>query len=120
MELFFLSQKLLHRLFVHLIGYTTVHRADSRTLGLLMKTLAFCTFVRNDIVDIHADGSIALTGIYNTAIQERKRSLYTGAIGDRPFHSALVNGVIRAFRLASAAVDTFFCYFNSHILKIRE
>jgi hypothetical protein len=69
MQLLFFSQKLFHRLYIHFIRHTAIHGTNSRTLRLLMETLALRTFIRDDIIGIDTDGSITLAGIYDPSIQ---------------------------------------------------
>jgi hypothetical protein len=119
-KFFLFCKELFHRLAVHLIGDAAVDGADGSALGFFVKTLALGAFVGYDIVDIDADGSIALVGIDDCAIQEGKGAFYAATVGNGPFDTAFVDGIIGAFGLAGAAVDTFFCYLNSHFVRIRE
>jgi hypothetical protein len=84
-----------------------------------MESLALGAFIGHNIVGIDADRSIALAGIQYRAIQQGKSAFYAGTICDRPLYSTFIDSVIGAFWFTGPAIDTFFRYFNSHILKIR-
>jgi hypothetical protein len=85
-----------------------------------MKSLAFRTLVRDDIIGIHADRCIPLGSLYHRAVEQGERPFYAGSVGKGPFDAALVNGIIGTFGLTGAAIDTFFGYLNSHILNIGD
>jgi hypothetical protein len=120
MQPVFFCQQLFYRFAIHLIRDAAVDGANGGALGFFMEALTFCAFIGNDIISVDADGCIALAGVDGGTIQEGKRSLDAATVGDGPFHTTFVDGVIGALGLAGAAVDTFFCYLNSHFLKIRE
>src|SRR5258708_2084577 len=116
-QLLFFGQQLFHRLFIELIRDTAVHGTNRRTLRLFMESLAFGTLIRDNIIRIDTDRSIALAAIHSRPVQKRKLSFYTGTIRDRPFNAALIYSIIGAFRFTSPAIDTFLCDFYSHIFE---
>ena len=118
MQFLFFCQQLVDRLAIHLVGDAAVNGAYRRTLRLFMEALAFRTLIRSDIISIYADGGIALGGVYYGAVEQRKRSFYTGTVGECPLYAAFVDRIIGALRFAGAAIDAFFSYLNSHFLKI--
>jgi hypothetical protein len=79
-----------------------------------MKTLAFGTFIRINVINIISDRRILLISIHNSSVKQGKRPFYRSAIGNRPFHATFIDSVIGAFWFASATIDTFFSYLNSH------
>jgi len=114
MQAFLFCKELFHGLTIHLIGDAAVDGADGSALGFFVKALAFGAFIGYDIVDIDTDGSIALVGVDDGAIQQGKGAFYAAAVGNGPFDTAFVDGIIGTLGLAGAAVDAFFCYLNSH------
>ena len=120
MKAIFFCQQFFYRFAIHFIGNAAVDGAHGGALGFFVEALALCAFVWNDVVGIDADGCVALTGVYGGAVEESKGSFNAATVGDSPFHTAFIDGIIRAFGLASAAVDAFFCYLNSHFVRIRE
>jgi hypothetical protein len=109
-----LGQQFLHGFTVHFVGYATVNRTYRRTLGFFMETLAFGTFIGSNIVGVNADGLKTLFGIHYGAVHQGKIAFYSGSVNNSPFHATLINGIVGAFGLTGAAIDTFFCYFNGH------
>ena len=63
MHLIFLCKQFVHGLFIHFIRNATVNRANSSALRLFMKTLAFRAFIWCNVIDIVANGRIALISI---------------------------------------------------------
>jgi hypothetical protein len=120
MQLFLFGQQLLNGFPVHLIGHTAVYRTYRRTLGLFMETLAFGAFIGDNIIGIDTNGGIAFGGLDYGTVEKGKGAFDAGAVGDRPFHTAFINSIIGAFRFTGPAIDTFFCYLNSHVLNIRR
>jgi hypothetical protein len=116
-QFFLLRHQFIDRLAVHLIRYTTIHRANRRTLRLLMKSLTFRALVRNNIIRIHTDRRMPLICIRRASIKQREGSLHARTIRDRPLYPAFIDRIIRTLRLASAAVDTFFGYFDRHLFE---
>ena len=79
-----------------------------------MEALAFGTFIRSDVVSIYGPGLMAGFGIGMGAVELHEIAFYSGPVGNGPFHAAFINGIVRAFRLTGAAVDTFVGYLNGH------
>ena len=117
MQPIFFCQQFFHCLTIHFVGDTAVDGANGGTLGFFMESLALGTFVGNDVVDVDADGRIALTGIDDGTIEQGKGAFNTAAIGYSPFYTAFVDGIVGALGLAGAAVDAFFCYLDSHFCE---
>ncbi len=51
---FFLGQQFFYCFLVHFVGYTAIHRANGRTLGLFVETLAFGAFIGRNIISVNA------------------------------------------------------------------
>ncbi len=81
-----------------------------------MKALAFSAFIGRNIVDINTNRSKTLVCIYYTPIEEGEFSLYIGPIGNGPLNPAFIDSIIGAFRFTGTTIDTFFGYFDRHIL----
>src|SRR5258707_10682172 len=113
-EFVLFGEKLFYGLAIHLVGNATIDRADRSTLRLFVEALAFGAFVGNDVVDVDADGRIALTGIDDGTVEKGKRTFNAATISDSPFYTAFIDSIIRALGFAGPAVDAFFCYINSH------
>jgi hypothetical protein len=79
-----------------------------------MKTLALCALAGNDIISIYSDRGITLVSVHNRTIYQGMLTFHSGAIGNGPFHTTLIDRVIRTFGLAGSAIDTFFGYLDSH------
>lgn len=95
------------------IGNTAIYRADSRALRFLVKPGAFGTLSGYDIIKFIRHGLLSRLGILLRSIL-KLHSFKLGASGPIPLSSTLVNGSIRAFRLARATVDTFVRYNYRH------
>src|SRR5271156_4006186 len=117
MQPLLLCKQFLYSLAVHLIGHATVHGADGRALRLFMEALAFGAFIGNDVINIAADGRIALSRIDHGAVEQGKGPFYSGTVGDSPFDAAFIDRIVGALGFAGAAVDTFFCDLNSHFIR---
>jgi hypothetical protein len=118
-QFLFFSQELIYRFPVHFVRYAAVHGTYGGALGLFVETLAFCAFIGSYIIGIDADGRIAFGGVYDGAVEQGKGALYAATVCDRPFHTAFINCIIGAFWFAGAAIDTFFCYLNSHFFTLK-
>jgi len=113
-----LSQQAINCFPVHFIRHTAIYGANRGTLGLFMKALAFCAFIRNNVINVRSNRRIFLVSIYNGAIHQGKRPFYGSAICNSPFNATFIYCIIRAFGLTSAAVNTFFSYLNCHKLLL--
>ena len=74
---------------------TCICGANGRTHRLVVNTLAFRAFIRNDVVEVLGESSF-------------------GASINFIFFAASINRLIGAFRLAGAAVDAFFTDLQRH------
>jgi hypothetical protein len=78
---------------------------------------ALGAFVGSDVIHIHAVWFLRLSCIgSDTGISSFVLSYDLGAVGKTPFGAAFVDGIIRAFRLAGAAINAFIRDFYSHFL----
>jgi hypothetical protein len=117
-QFFLFVQQLIFRLPHIRVRNAAVHGAYSGTLGFFVKTNTFCTLVGNNIIHRVGNRFVLLFSIYLAAIHQWISPFKRSAIGHSPFNSSFVNGIIRAFRLTSPAIDTFVCNSNSHIQPI--
>lgn len=108
------GEELFYGLPIHIVRNAAVDGADGSALGFFVEALALGAFIRNDIVGIDTDGSVALAGIDGRTVEEGKGSFDAAAVGDRPFHATFVDGIVWTLGLTGTTIDTFFCYLNSH------
>src|SRR6478736_4774771 len=79
-----------------------------------MEALALRALIGRDIISIHGSGLMTLSCLGQRSIHLDESALDGGAIRDGPLNTTFINGIIRAFRLAGAAIDTFIRYLDSH------
>lgn len=89
------------------IGHAAIYRTNGGALGFFMKSGAFGAFVRHNEVHLIADGRKFLMHVHFPAIGHPETALNLGTVGNGPFNTCLIDGVIGAFGLAGSAVDTF-------------
>ena len=114
MKRVFLCEQVFFAFAVVRIVNTAVDRANRSALRLIVKANAFGAFVGNDIVNVQCDRILWRLCIGRKAALSCKFSPQRGAIRESPFRTAFIDGVVRAFRLAGPAVDTFFGDFDRH------
>jgi hypothetical protein len=112
-----LGQKFFFGFPVILIIHTAINGANGRTLRFIVEAHAFCTLIGNDIIKIHGYRSLSVIGIYMQTAFGIEVPFQACAVGKSPFGTPFIDGIVRAFRLTSPAVDTFFRDFNCHNLK---
>lgn len=110
-----LRQQLLLGLTVVGVVNATVHGAYGGALRLVMEARAFGAFVRHDKVHIHGHRRIVGIGIVAVACWQRLLPVKIRAVAELPLGTPLVYGVVRAFRLASSAIDTLLCDDDGHV-----
>src|SRR5262249_12549609 len=96
------------------VWYAAINRAHSSTLRLLMETGTFCALIGSDVVSIFRNGGKTLVGIHFGAINQHYFSLNRGSVGNSPLCPTLINGIIGAFGLAGATVNTFLSNLYGH------
>ena len=89
------------------IGDTTINWTDSCTLGLIMKTLALCAFICDDIVDIIVHGLLRFTRIDLASARRHDGAAQRGAVREPPFLSTLIDRIVRALGFTGPAIDAF-------------
>ena len=103
-------QEIFLRFNVFGVGQTAINGADRRTLRFVVETNAFGTFVWHDKIDF-IRVKIALEAA-------RRGGVRILNVAQFPRYCRFVDGGIRAFRLARAAVDTVRCDANSHSFSL--
>jgi hypothetical protein len=114
MQLVLLGHQFVYGLLVELVRYAAIHGANCGTLGFLMKALTFGALVGNDIIGVVAYRCVLGRRVHGTAVKQGEATLHGSAVGDGPFHTALIDGIVGTFRFAGAAVDAFFSDLDSH------
>ncbi len=104
-RLFF--QQLIFRFGAVGIGDAAIYGANCSTLWLFVEAHAFRAFIGYYIVVIIFNGLMPLGSIGITAVLKGIGAGYGVAVGYGPLHTALINGVVRAFGLTGSAVNTF-------------
>ena len=105
---------MLFSLFPFRVGKATIYRAYGSALGLFMKSHAFGTFIRNNIIKVFRNRRVLGVNIgFSTVLQYAGAGNFC-AVRNGPFHTTLIDGVVRAFGLASSTVDALISYHYSH------
>jgi len=100
------------------IRNTAIHRANCGALGFLMEACTFRAFIRNNKIYLLANRPKFIVYIYFPTISHSVHTRYFSTICNSPVYAGFVNSVIRTFRLAGSAIDTFLCDNNCHFNKI--
>lgn len=70
--------------------------------------------IRNDVVNIRGNRRLGGVRIDLGTVHAFHHTLQRGAVGEAPLSSAFVNGVVRTFGFAGAAVDALFGNLDGH------
>ena len=110
----FLGQQQFFRFLVIGVIHAAINWADSRALGLVVKSDAFGAFLVRDVVNIHVARIIfklgidlARSGVFTVAFE-------SCSIGKLPAGSTLIDGVVGTFRFTGTAVDAIVGNHNGH------
>lgn len=113
----FLFEQSAFFLFMVFVGNTAIYRAYGSTLRFIMETGALGAFIGSNVINIHA---IRLQRLFciccDAGIASFVFSFDLGTVGKTPFGAAFVDGIIRAFWFAGAAINAFIRDFYSHFL----
>ena len=101
----------LHMVFVR---DATVHWANRSTLRLVVETFTFGAFSRHDIIDVVGYWCMRCIGVGFGTVGQDYFPFEFGSVLITPVVCAFVNGGVRTFGLAGAAVDTFVGDDDSH------
>ena len=96
------------------VGHATIYWADCRTLGLFVEAHALRAFIWHDVVVFVGYGRVFAVSIHRLTRLQRVGALHSVAIGNGPFYTAFVDGVVGAFWLAGPAIDAFVSDKNCH------
>jgi hypothetical protein len=87
-------------------------------LRLIVKTYAFCAFVRNDVIIFIGYGRVSIVRITIVAAFRSDHARNVGLVRESPFLSMFVDRAIRTFWLARGAIDAIVCDNYCHNLLV--
>jgi hypothetical protein len=96
------------------VVHAAINGANCRALWLIVETNTLCTLIGYYIVHIHSPWGLGRISIYRWVANGANLAFKGGSIRKTPLYSSFVNCIIRAFGLASSAVNALICYHYSH------
>ena len=101
---------------VHVID-ATIYRTNRGALRFIVKSYTFSAFVGYDVVHIQCFWSLWRLCAELYSVQRGDFATQRSTIAETPLVTTLINGIVRTFRLASPAINTFIGDFYGHIAE---